>query len=239
MPFVVEVYPLGPSLLHRLAGMEPLARLNRRLLVHAQHDAVLRRVDVQAAYLKLLPLEFWVLLVREEPHPMLVRLEVQALQNLMHPALLHSSAGSLREVPYCPARSLRPVARRVDDLQHVAMGVPCGSTGPREVSQPVGPSLSESLLPLADSHLFQSARRDDLIVALLLRRHQYHLGPLRMAMLHGRLHHLLKRGPFRVLEDYQSWCPCHAVVQAGTDYLSQSEEHLTVWIASRTSWTMH
>src|SRR2546426_8397792 len=119
--------------------MESLAGLNGWLLVDAEHDTVLRRVDVEATYLQLSLLELRIPLpVREEPYAVLVGLEVEVLQNVVDPALPHPCPGRLRNPPDAPVRVwlLRTAAGGVDYLQDVLVVVPARSARPGKILQP-------------------------------------------------------------------------------------------------------
>ena len=169
---VVVAAPLRHPRHQRQHRRRPVERLDLRLLVHAQHDRRLRRVEVEPDDVAHLVDELRI--GRELERLRLMRLQPERAPDTADRALAHP--GCRRHRPGRPVRRIdrlllerlhdHPLDRLVADQARLAR--------PRLVMQTIDPALGEPDSPFADRVGVTPKLRGDLIARAPLRRRQHH-----------------------------------------------------------------
>src|SRR5665647_677822 len=185
VPLVVAGSRARPALGHRQRSLGAIERLDRGLLVHAQHHSLLRRVQVEPDDVDELLLEGRV--VGE-----LERLDQVRLEATPGPDPLHGGRTNADGFGHRPAAPVRCTGRlfvlsQTHDLLNLLRRDPrfAATTVPylAELGQPFS---GEPGPPRTDRDRGDANARGDLGVGHTFSGHQQHLGPLHLTMGRGR-----------------------------------------------------
>jgi hypothetical protein len=180
MPDVVMRTPLNLTRAHRQQRLRAVQGLDLALLVQAQHQRLVRRIQVQPDDIAHLLDEQRVARELEGLAPM--RLQAKGPPDPADGALTHPGAPGHR--PRAPMRRVvwRGLQGVRDHAFHVRIGDRAGRAGTGFVQQPVHALGKKAPAPFADGLRDDLQSRRDLLIRQPLRRRHHDAGPLRQRL---------------------------------------------------------
>ena len=180
---VVVGHGSAAALFHRQARLRAIERLNLRLLIHTQHQRLLRRIQIQAHHIGQFLQKLGVARQLEGLVPM--RLEMVRLPDVVDRRLAHPlGVGQLPTTPLRHAVRLG-VQRRGHDGRDLAPSVAwLAAPSRRHFPHTVQPLLDKALAPQPHRLAIHRQAAGDRVVRLAFRRRQHDPTPQR---------HLLRR----------------------------------------------